>query len=80
MSRSAFCARFSEVVGTPPMHYLCAWRMQRAETLLRDRRNSVDAIAAQLGYRTEAAFRRAFKRITGRAPGEIRRAAAARER
>jgi AraC-like DNA-binding protein len=73
MSRSAFSLLFAELVGQPPMHYIGEWRMRRAEALLHDRRNSVYAIAAQFGYRTEAAFRRAFKRFTGRGPGEVRR-------
>jgi AraC-like DNA-binding protein len=73
MSRSAFSLLFTELVGQPPMHYVGEWRVRRAEALLHDRRNSVYAIAAQFGYRTEAAFRRAFKRFTGRGPGEVRR-------
>jgi len=73
MSRSAFSLLFTELVGQPPMHYVGEWRMRRAEALLHDRRNSVYAVAAQFGYRTEAAFRRAFKRFTGRSPGEVRR-------
>jgi AraC family transcriptional regulator, activator of mtrCDE len=77
MSRTAFAMRFSAVVGEPPMQYLAKWRMQRAETLLRDRRLSVAQVAERLGYSTEAAFRRAFKRLRGIGPGETRRVARA---
>ncbi len=73
MSRTAFAAAFSEQAGVPPMQYLARWRMRRAAVLLGDRRNSVGAVASQLGYRSEAAFRRAFKRLQGFGPGALRR-------
>lgn len=73
MSRTAFVTSFSDLVGVPPMQYLAEWRMQRAGGLLRDPRNSVRGVAAQLGYRSEAAFRRAFKRLQGLNPGALRR-------
>jgi AraC family transcriptional activator of mtrCDE len=73
MSRTAFAASFSELVGVPPMHYVTTLRMRRAAALLRDPRNSVGAVAARLGYRSEAAFRRAFKRLEGSGPGALRR-------
>jgi len=76
MSRSSFAGAFSVGVGLPPMQYLAEWRMRRAAALLKDRRNSIGAIAARLGYRSEAAFRRAFKRVEGIAPGALRAAAA----
>jgi len=75
MSRTAFAVRFTEVVGATPMAYLAAYRMQEARRLFLDPRNSVARVAAQLGYDTEAAFRRAFKRITGENPGQLRRSA-----
>jgi AraC-like DNA-binding protein len=75
MSRTTFAASFAELVGAPPMQYLAEWRMRRAAALLRNPRNSVGAVAAQLGYRSEAAFRRAFKRRQGFAPGVLRREA-----
>lgn len=75
MSRTAFAVRFTEVVGDTPMAYLAAFRMQEARRLFNDPRNSVARVAAQLGYDTEAAFRRAFKRITGDNPGQLRRSA-----
>lgn len=72
MSRTAFASTFAEMVGMPPIQYLVEWRMRRAAVLLQDRRNSVLAVASRFGYRSEAAFRRAFKRLTGHSPGEIR--------
>lgn len=77
MSRSTFARRFSECMATSPMDYLCAWRMHIAEQMLRDRRQSVAKVAETLGYKTEAAFRHAFKRARGVGPGEARRAAQA---
>lgn len=73
MSRTAFAVRFTEVIGVTPIAYLAAYRMQEARRLFHDPRNSVARVAAQLGYDTEAAFRRAFKRITGENPGHLRR-------
>ncbi len=76
MSRTAFSARFSELMRTSPMAYLARWRMHEADRLFRDTRNSVARVAEQLGYETEAAFRRAYKRITGQTPGSVRKRAA----
>jgi AraC-like DNA-binding protein len=73
-SRTAFAERFSEVMGTSPHQYLTELRMAEALRLLRDPRLSVTAIAGQLGYRSEAAFRRSFKKAHGRGPGAMRRA------
>lgn len=73
MSRTAFSERFSEVLGTSPIEYLTTWRMTEAARLLCDPRLSVAGVAEQLGYQTEAAFRRAFKRIHGFGPGQVRR-------
>lgn len=75
MSRTAFAVRFTEVIGETPMAYLATFRMQEARRLFNDPRNSVSRVATQLGYDTEAAFRRAFKRITGENPGPLRRSA-----
>ena len=74
MARTAFAHRFSSVMGDTPMHYVSGLRMLEAERLLRDRRVSVAQVAEQLGYSTEAAFRRAFKRQRGVGPGAVRRA------
>jgi AraC-like DNA-binding protein len=72
MSRSAFAARFSELVGEPPMHYLARWRMHIALTSLKEDRVSLGEVAIRLGYRSEAAFSRAFKRVIGVSPGAAR--------
>lgn len=75
MSRTSFSVRFAELLDMPPMQYLTEWRMRSAASLLRNPRNSVGAVAARFGYRSEAAFRRAFKRLQGFAPGALRREA-----
>jgi AraC family transcriptional regulator, alkane utilization regulator len=75
MSRSAFAARFHRIVGEPPLHYLTRWRMQKAAGLLREGHASLAEIAEQVGYDSEAAFSKAFKRAIGSAPGAYRRAA-----
>jgi AraC family transcriptional regulator, activator of mtrCDE len=73
LSRTAFAERFSAVLGTSPHQYLTELRMTEALRLLRDPRLSVTAIAGQLGYQSEAAFRRTFKRVHGHGPGAARR-------
>lgn len=73
MSRSAFSARFTELVGEGPMQYVTRWRMHVATDLLRDEQRSVAAVAERLGYSSEAAFGRAYKRTTGTPPGAVRR-------
>lgn len=75
LSRTAFCEHFAEVLGQAPMQYLTEWRMAEALRLLRDPTQSVARIAERLGYQTEAAFRRAFKRVQGFAPGKVRQEA-----
>ncbi|GLQ93980.1 AraC family transcriptional regulator [Dyella acidisoli] len=72
MSRSAFAERFVQLMKMPPMQYVTQWRVSVAERLLHDRQLSVATIAEQLGYRSEAAFRRLFKRVSGICPGRIR--------
>jgi AraC-like DNA-binding protein len=79
MSRSAFAARFTQLVGETPIHYLTRWRMQVALDLLRDEEATVGELALRLGYQSEAAFSRAFKRVHGTSPGAVRRSAVARE-
>ncbi len=73
MSRSAFAAHFSELVGKPVMQYVTRWRMQVAMNALLDEGATVAELASRLGYRSEAAFARAFKRVVGAAPGSIKR-------
>lgn len=68
MSRSAFAARFSELVGVPVFRYLTEWRMRLAQSRLETDGTTVAAVAAELGYGSEAAFARAFKRTTGVSP------------
>lgn len=72
MSRSAFSARFTDLVGQPVMQYVSQWRMHLAIDLLREERLTVAQVAARLGYGSEAAFSRAFKRVTGRSPSTSR--------
>lgn len=73
MSRTAFAVAFSEALGASPIQYLTEWRVTEAKRLLADRRHSVAAVAEQLGYQSEAAFRRAFKRVEGVGPGQVRK-------
>ncbi len=73
MSRSAFAARFTELVGLPVMAYVQHWRMQLAHQRLTTGEQTVARIATELGYRSVAAFSRAFTRVTGTSPGAIRR-------
>lgn len=75
LARSTFARRFRAVVGESPMHYVGAWRMWHAERLLAGGTQSVAAVAEQLDYASEAAFRRAFARVRGRPPGQVRRGA-----
>jgi AraC-like DNA-binding protein len=74
MSRSAFAARFTELVGEPVMRYVTRWRMQVAVDWLQHDETAVTELAARLGYESEAAFSRAFKRTVGISPGAARRA------
>jgi AraC-like DNA-binding protein len=73
MSRSVFAERFTSLVGQPPMHYLTLWRMQVAAQHLREGHGGVAQIAFEVGYESEAAFSRAFKRQFGTSPGTWRR-------
>ncbi len=73
-SRSNLARRFTELVGQPPMQYLASWRMQVASNLLLQRNDKVASIATEVGYDSEAAFSRAFKKATGLAPGAWREA------
>lgn len=77
LSRSALVDRFNALVGQPPMTYLTNWRIQLATQLLRDSHASVASIGAQVGYASEAAFNRAFRRVVGLPPAAWRRQAVA---
>lgn len=72
MSRSAFSARFQQQVGDAPMNYLLQWRMQQAKLMLEAGERSIPALAERLGYSSEAAFRKAFRRVVGVPPGQVR--------
>jgi len=72
LSRSAFAERFNEFVGQPPMQYLANWRMQLATNYLRSANESISSIAGRVGYESEAAFSRAFKKSVGSPPSEWR--------
>jgi AraC-like DNA-binding protein len=73
MSRAVFARRFGELIGQPPMGYLTWWRMTSAATMLRDTTHPVAAVATRVGYLSEFAFSRAFRREFGVAPGSYRR-------
>ena len=73
VSRSVLAERFTEMVGHPPMQYLALWRMQLAARRLLEG-ESVATVAATIGYESEAAFSRMFKRLVGAAPATWRRA------
>jgi len=68
VSRSVLFQRFTCLIGVPPMQYLAKWRMQIASSLINDGRSSLATIAAEVGYGSEEAFSRAFKRTLGAAP------------
>jgi AraC-like DNA-binding protein len=72
-SRSVLAERFAEMVGQPPMQYLALWRMQLASRLLIDG-EPIAAAASSVGYESEAAFSRAFKKLVGLSPSEWRKA------
>ena len=72
LSRSAFVERFSTLVGMPPIRYLTALRLQTAKLLLREATTTIGQLAHSVGYDSEEAFSRAFKREFGMAPGRWR--------
>jgi AraC-like DNA-binding protein len=73
LSRSAFAERFAHFVQESPMQYLTRWRMQLATRLLERQGVGVAQVAAEVGYESEAAFNRAFKKCVGAPPGAWRR-------
>jgi AraC-like DNA-binding protein len=76
ISRSALAGRFTQVLGESPMRYLARWRVQLAKQMLRDGNPSVAEVAVRVGYESEAAFNRAFKRSAGSPPAAWRKAIA----
>ena len=78
-SRSVLVDRFAHFLGEPPMTYLARWRLQLAARLLQTTRQTIVEVAAEVGYESEAAFNRAFKREFGQPPARYRRMLAAGE-
>jgi AraC-like DNA-binding protein len=75
MSRSAYAQRFKQMLGEAPLEYLTRWRMYRACQMLQQTERKLMDVALAVGYDSDAAFHRAFKRVIGVAPGEFRRRA-----
>jgi AraC-like DNA-binding protein len=73
MSRSAFAFRFKELLGETPLEYLTNWRMYKATGLMREGDRKLLEVARSVGYDSDAAFSKAFKRVLGAAPSEYRR-------
>ena len=71
-SRTVLAERFNAAMGQAPIEYVTSWRMQIAADRIRNTSESLAAIAADVGYESEAAFNRAFKRVTGITPGRWR--------
>ena len=71
-SRSTFTERFTQILRMPPMEFVATWRMQLAAGMLAEENASMLDIALRCGYESEAAFRKAFKRIVGIPPGKAR--------
>jgi AraC-like DNA-binding protein len=76
MSRSGFAQRFTDLLGVPPMQYLAQWRLQLAAQQLRLADRPLASVAEDVGYESEAAFNRAFKREFGVPPATWRRSVA----
>jgi AraC-like DNA-binding protein len=74
LARSALAERFTRLVGQPPIQYLTGWRMQLAAGMLASGSATVATIASKVGYESEAAFSRAFRKATGVPPATWRRA------
>ncbi|MCH9680012.1 MAG: AraC family transcriptional regulator, partial [Deltaproteobacteria bacterium] len=72
MSRTTFSEQFNRLVGVAPIQYLTQWRMERAKVALRSVTMSIADVAASVGYQSEAAFNRAFRRHVGVGPGRFR--------
>ncbi len=73
MSRSVFSEKFVNMVGKTPMRYLAEWRMQEASDMLRNTDAPMATVSEDVGYGSEMAFRKAFRKITGETPGMVRR-------
>jgi AraC-like DNA-binding protein len=75
VSRSVLAQRFTALVGESPIRYLASWRMQLAKQMMREGTRNIQDVAARVGYDSEAAFNRAFKRATGCPPAAWRKGA-----
>jgi len=73
LSRTSFAVKFANMLKVTPMDYLTSWRMQEAVSLMEKGEDSMSGIAGAVGYTSEAAFAKAFKREVGEAPGSFRR-------
>jgi transcriptional regulator GlxA family with amidase domain len=72
-SRTVLAERFARYLGEPPLTYLARWRLQLASRLLETTRKTIQQVAAEVGYDSEASFNRAFKREFGHPPARYRR-------
>jgi AraC-like DNA-binding protein len=72
MSRSLFSERFMALLGVSPARYLLQWRMRLGAVWLKNENMTVSEVASRLGYASDAAFSRAFKRLLGQSPGSMR--------
>ena len=79
MSRTVLGERFAELIGEPPMRYCARWRMRIAANMLRDGKQNTANVAYAVGFNSEAAFNRAFKREYGEPPATWRRQVEAEE-
>jgi AraC-like DNA-binding protein len=73
MSRSAFAARFKDVVGQAPLAYLTEWRISKAARLVESGQSKISVIAHSVGYQSEAAFTKAFRKVMGATPSDYRK-------
>ncbi len=73
MSKSVFSAKFLSTVGEPPIIYLAHWRMLKAREMLTETTMPINLISEKVGYQSEFSFSKAFKKMTGLAPGAIRK-------
>ncbi|RVH94103.1 AraC family transcriptional regulator [Sinorhizobium medicae] len=73
MSRSAFAARFKDVVGQTPLAYLTEWRIYQAARLIERNADRLSVVARSIGYQSEAAFTKAFRKVMGTVPSEYRK-------
>ena len=73
MSRTAFAQAFAEQLNQTPLQYMTAWRMQIARQMLSESKMNLGEVAMQVGYASEAAFARAFKKAAGQTPAAYRK-------